>query len=410
MQLNHKEELLNHFGSSQKLEILDLQQMEKFLALNIPPDVWDDAVNRNLFCFNQQFVQQTKEFRFQRRWIQYFHLVSFLANLTELVLSENKISDISSITKLKNLKKLDLKRNEIEDISALQSLPDLTHIDLSNNKLTSYTLTLPNLVELSISCNKLQDKSGLQHSPKLERLNLFNTETTDLRTIPHQLFGLKNLDLSFNNILDISYLSNFVDLQILQLGYNKQLQNIGPLKFCTQLTELRIYETNVADIWPLQFLINLKTFYMDHTKVVDLHPLQHLRKLEYISASYACIIDVSPLSKLTQLNFLYFWNNKITNRETLKHHQNFLKYNILEQKVPTTEGLKFYSKILSVHSSHQQIKKIMNDNKFRTSLAQKKNYISIMLNNQIQTMNKQVDMLIQIVQNSITYLDSDKII
>ncbi|CAL6082272.1 Hypothetical_protein [Hexamita inflata] len=56
----------------------------------------------------------------------------------------------------------------------------------------------------------------------------------------------------------------------------------------------------------------------------------------------------------------------------------------------------------------QQIKKIMNDNKstkFRTSLAQKKNYISTMLNNQIQTLNKQVDMLIRIVQNSISVLE-----
>ncbi|CAL6100842.1 Hypothetical_protein [Hexamita inflata] len=81
--------------------------------------------------------------------------------------------------------------------------------------------------------------------------------------------------------------------------------------------------------------------------------------------------------------------------------QNFSECNLSNQEVPTPDKLQFYNKILSVHSSHKQIKKIMNDNKstnFRTSLAQKKNVISTMLNYQIQTLNKQVDMLIQIVR------------
>ncbi|CAL6075441.1 leucine-rich_repeat domain-containing protein [Hexamita inflata] len=283
---------------------------------------------------------------------------------------------------------------------------NLTHLYLYRNKLTSYTLALPNLVELILYGNPLQDKSGLQHSPKLQKLNLSGTKTTDIRTIS-QLFGLKELYLQYNNVTEISYLSNFVDLQILELNNNEQLQNIGPLKFCTQLTELSISETSVADLWPLQFMKNLKELKMYITKVVDLHPLQHLYILESISAYDARIIDISPLSKLTQLKDLKFWNNKITNAETLKH-QKISKYVLSNQQVPKTDDLKFYNKILSVHSSHKQIRKIVNDNKitkFRTSLTQKKNYVSTMLNNQIQTMNKQVEMLIQVVQNSISYLD-----
>ncbi|CAL6006018.1 Protein_phosphatase 1 regulatory subunit SDS22 [Hexamita inflata] len=191
-EIRSKQELLNHFNSSQKLEIRDSEQMEDLLQMNVPPNVWKYALNKNLLSFSSEFVQETKEFTFDYRGIKYFYLIYFLTNLTELNLPGNKISDISSISKLKNLRKLQLRDNCIEDISALQSLTDLIYLDLSNNKQTSYTLTLPNLVELLLSRNSLQVISGLQHSPKLECLDLSWTETTDLRSIPHQLFGLKS--------------------------------------------------------------------------------------------------------------------------------------------------------------------------------------------------------------------------
>ncbi|CAL6005066.1 leucine-rich_repeat domain-containing protein [Hexamita inflata] len=406
MQPNHaiesKEDLLNHFGSSKTLEIRNSLQMEDRMEMNVPPEVWKDASNRNLLSFNQEFVQQTKEFTFGCRMIEHIYLISFLVNLTELDLQSNKISDISSIFKLKNLKKLFLRKNCIEDISALQSLTDLIYLDLSRNKLTSYTLALPNLVDLSLSYNKLQDTSGLQHSPKLQGLNLSETQITDLRSIPPQLFGLKQLYLSSNSITEISYLSNFIDLQILDLNKNKQLQNIG-LKFCTLLTELTISVTNVSDIWPLRFLKNLKSLQMAQTQVVDLHPLQHLNKLETIYAFYSCIIDVSPLAKLTELDFLNVRFNKITNAETLKHHKKFSEYDFADQEIPTTDELTFYNKILSVHSSHKQFRKIQNENrasKIKESMTHQKEYIKLKINKQIQVMNMKIEIWAQFVQNS----------
>ncbi|CAL5994864.1 leucine-rich_repeat domain-containing protein [Hexamita inflata] len=406
MQPNHEiksqKDLLNHFGSSLKLEILDLQHIERYLERNMPPEVWEDASNRNLLSFNQELVQGTKQFIFYKRGIQYFHLVSFLTNLTELQLQNNKISDISSISKLKNLKKLELNNNFIEDISALQSLPDLIYLDLCRNKLTSYTLALPSLEVLSIYSNPLQDISGLQHAPKLQRLDLSKTETTDILTIS-QLFQLIVLDLSSNSIMEISHLSNSVNLLFLDLSFNKQLLNIGPLKFCTQLIQLRIHETRVADIWPLQFLKNLKSLDMNNTKVVDLHPLQYLYKLEIINALGACIIDLSPLKKLTQLNSLYFSCNNITNGETLKHHQYFSQYDFSDQEVPSDVELKFYNKILKVHRSHKQIRKIQAENKiskFRESTTRQQEYIYLKINEQIRAVNMKIEIWAQFIQNS----------
>ncbi|CAL6054186.1 leucine-rich_repeat domain-containing protein [Hexamita inflata] len=376
--------------------------MKDFLAQNAPPEVWEDGSNRNLLSFNQELVKRTKEFRLNNEGIQYLHLISLLTNLTELDLYNNKISNISSISLLKNLTKLNLRDNYIEDISALKSLHDLTHLQLYSNRLTSYTLALPNLVYLSLGNNKLQDKSGLQYSPKLESLYLSRTETTDLLIIS-QLFGLKVLYLSENNLKEISHLSNFLDLQRLELNNNKQLSNIGPLKFCTQLTQLSISETRVADIWPLQFQKNLKRLEMQTTKVVDLHPLQYLYRLEKISAYNACIIDVSPLSKLTQLQYLTLNNNKINNRDTLQHHPNFSEYDFSDQQVPTTDELKFYNKILQVQSSHKYIRKIQDKNrisKFRESMTRQREYVNLQINEQIRVVNMKIEIWAQFIQNS----------
>ncbi|CAL6061529.1 leucine-rich_repeat domain-containing protein [Hexamita inflata] len=405
MKQNHvirsQEDLLNHFGSSQKLEICDLKQIENLLSLNVQPEVWEDASNKNLLFFSQEFVQKTTKLTLNGREIEHIYLISFLTNLTELNLSENLISDISSISKLKNLKKLNLGRNKIEDISALQSLLNLTHLSLVYNKLTSYTLALPNLVELKLGDNKLVDKSGLQHSHKLESLHLYQTETTDLLTIPPQAFSLKELILNWNNITEISYLSNFIDLYYLDLSYNQQLQNIEPLKFCIQLTQLSIFSTSVSDIWPLQFMINLKTLNMAFTKVVDLRPLQYLYQLVEIDTYYACIIDVSPLAKLTQLKNLTLTKNKITNADTLKPHKNFSEYDFSHQEVPKPDELMFYNQILYVHSSHKQIRKIQAENrvsKFRESMTRQKKDIKLKINEQIQFMNKKIEIIFS--QNS----------
>ncbi|CAL6008630.1 leucine-rich_repeat domain-containing protein [Hexamita inflata] len=148
---------------------------------------------------------------------------------------------------------------------------------------------------------------------------------------------------------------------------------------------------------------NLKTLEMENTLVIDLRPLQFLYKLEFISAHHSCIIDVSPLPNLTLLVFLSLKNNKITNEDSLKHHKNFSNFQFSKQNAPTTDELRFYSKILKVHSSHKQIRKILNKNntsQSRTLLASKKNYVYVIMQNQIMAMSKVLNLLAQFIQNS----------
>lgn len=91
-----------------------------------------------------------------------------LPNLRLLILADNKISDISPLTKLKNLHYVELFMNNIHDFSPIAEMPSL--------------------VDVNISFNRFQDITPLKNLPKLERLwvvgcSLNKDKITELRKI-----------------------------------------------------------------------------------------------------------------------------------------------------------------------------------------------------------------------------------
>ncbi|CAL6012837.1 Hypothetical_protein [Hexamita inflata] len=121
----------------------------------------------------------------------------------------------------------------------------------------------------------------------------------------------------------------------------------------------------------------------------------------------------SDISKIQIINFILLPNskkhfegpplqNKIINADSL-NHKYFSKYDFQNQKVPTTDELKFYNKILSVHSSHKQITKLLTENraqKFRESMTHQKESTKLKVNEQIRAVNMKIEIWAQFIQNS----------
>jgi internalin A len=63
-----------------------------------------------------------------------------LSNLTDLYLSNNRITDISPLSALANLTQLSLNNNQIADISRLFSLANLTQLYLGDNQIADLAL------------------------------------------------------------------------------------------------------------------------------------------------------------------------------------------------------------------------------------------------------------------------------
>ena len=85
------------------------------------------------------------------------------------------------------------------------------------------------------------------------------------------------LNLSRNEITDITPLSNLTNLMELNLSENF-IEDLRPIKNLKSLKILNLTENEISDISPLQNLTNLHTLILDENFIEDLSPVRALRK------------------------------------------------------------------------------------------------------------------------------------
>jgi len=124
------------------------------------------------------------------------------------------------------------------------------------------------------------------------------------------LMNLTQLDLSSNQLSDISPLFALTNLTQLDLSSN-QLSDISALSVLTNLTQLYFSYTQVRDISPLSTLRNLTQLSFSDTQVSNISPLSALTNLTQLSFSDTQVSDISPLINLKNLNMLWLKNNPI---------------------------------------------------------------------------------------------------
>ena len=101
--------------------------------------------------------------------------------------------------------------------------------------------------------------------------------------------GAAQLDLSGNEISDLSPLKGLKNLEWLIL-YNNKITDISPLKGLTKVWSLYLSDNEISDISPLKELTNLKWLDLCYNKKIT---------------------DLSPLAELTKLEVLYLWDTPI---------------------------------------------------------------------------------------------------
>ena len=139
--------------------------------------------------------------------IQSIEGLQYCANLTDLDLRSNLVSDISPLAGLPNLQRLDLNGNPVSDISALAGLTTLT--------------------ELSISWTDVTDLSPIAGLENLDTLYLWGLGIQDISAVA-MLEKLTVIILGDNAIQDISPLTNLVNLDLVLLD-NNEISDISPL-------------------------------------------------------------------------------------------------------------------------------------------------------------------------------------
>jgi len=99
--------------------------------------------------------------------------IEVATNLKELVISGNKIKDISPISRLTNLEILGLWDNRIENIEALRGLRNLSELILNDNQIADISpiSDIAGLKRLALQRNPLNNDAYEMHIPKIRKNN-----------------------------------------------------------------------------------------------------------------------------------------------------------------------------------------------------------------------------------------------
>ncbi|MEW4489772.1 leucine-rich repeat domain-containing protein [Thalassoglobus sp. JC818] len=147
--------------------------------------------------------------------------LEFCTNLSELKLSNNRISDLAPLADLINLQSLSLTGNQIKSVKPLATLIKLQYIEIEDNQVESLEGLEPltNLRAFYAEGNQISDLSPLASAEKLVSLNLNDNKVQDLSPIKG-LNRISTLGLTNNQVSDFSPISDWKNLHLTMIEGN----------------------------------------------------------------------------------------------------------------------------------------------------------------------------------------------
>lgn len=206
---------------------------------------------------------------------------SSVRRVESLELFGRGIESLEGLEHFSGLKKIDLEDNFVKDVSPLAGLTKLEWLSLRNNEIT----------------------------------NLSNIKFETLKDLPLTYLSLRHnvvrdSEENQTRISDISLLSNFTDLETLDLRDN-QIADISPIKDLTKLTYLDISQNPLSDteLSDLIALVDLTYLNLRQTDATNLEVLRNLTKLTYLNIhSNTNLVSLDFLEDLTNLEELVLQN------------------------------------------------------------------------------------------------------
>ena len=288
----------------------------------------------------QQEMGLLREFEAEQRGITDLTGLEFATNAINLLLSGNRISDLSPLSGLKGLRNLWLTRNSIDsslDISPLSNLTDLKVLAIGHCRISDLT-PLANLTQLHgliLTENGIRDITPLAGLVNLGFLTLIENRVADLAPLAN-FTQLEDLTIIGCRITDITALADLTNLVTLNLASN-QIVDISALAGLTQLEKLVMDSNQVVDISPLANLTRLKELKIDRNRIVDFNPLQGLM-LTNLRYDEVCELPDPPVQDRIQNrnrpSIAQAFDNTIVNLPALSYLDRIAYHDLWWQHLP----------------------------------------------------------------------------
>ena len=233
-----------------------------------------------------------------------------MATLMYLDADEMDIQNLEGLQFAANLEELRLRGNPLSDLSPLSGLTTLKEVEVSGESLSDLSplAGLINLEGVGFWQTSISDLSPLSGLTKLRWLEFKNSPVSDLSPLAG-LTNLKRLETYASRDLDLLPLKGLTNL--VRLGVNSSgVSDVSPLRGLINLEWLSIQSNRmISDISSLAFLKNLKELNLARNKISDVSPLATLRNLEVLQLQSNNILDISPLDGLRENTEIYWFDN-----------------------------------------------------------------------------------------------------
>jgi len=211
--------------------------------------------------------------------------------------------------------------------------------------------------ELDLSGLPASNLSILSRFTNLQLLNLNNTQVSDLSPL-EGLANLLSLEINDAPISDLSLLKRLTNLQVLDLS-NTQVSDLSPLKGLTNLLGLYLSNTQVSDLSPLKGLANLQVLYLYNTPGSDPSPLKGLANLQTLVLSDTPVSDLSPLKGLANLQTLFLSGTPVSDLSPLKGLANLRGLNLDRTPVFDLSPLKGLANLQILYLSNTPVSDLL---------------------------------------------------
>ncbi|CAL6073294.1 Conserved_hypothetical protein [Hexamita inflata] len=191
------------------------------------------------------------------------------------------------------------------------------------------------VLKLTINSCNLSILQGIEHMVQLTNLNLSMNQLKDISMLA-SLKNLTHLDLGQNNIENINVLTNFKKL--ISLDFSQNL--VADILAIVQLTQLQILDLSynfISSLDDLSDLTSLIRLNVSKNNIVNINSLKGMINLVYLNISFNKIISLEICKQLPRLHDLRLEQNLIQNFEPIAQLQNVNKYWISNQLTPSDE-------------------------------------------------------------------------
>lgn len=315
------------------------------------------------------------------------------SNISSLTITNNNISDLSSLANLKNLYGVYFSKNNVEDISVLCTMDKVNGLDLSYNRITDVSClegklgdyayldisgnrgitgfdkltTLHSLTANDIGLEGLESLSGLN---KLTSLSVRDNNIKSLTGLNTDEDALYNLDLSGNkeltdltfnkpvyrlsikdaNLTDISILNNIEASGVFASG-----NNFGDLSSFNndKIVQLDLSENkNLSNLSALATVENLNLSDCGITSLTEIDNIDGIKVLTLNDNEISSLDGAENLSRITTLSIS---NNKLTSLNGLEKLENLQSFNVANNQISSLDGVAKLAKLTTFSADNNNI-------------------------------------------------------